>query len=105
MVLFKRIDFNLDAELKRIAKAKYTKRQRNALLKLVDLFEKGQWQECLNHVNDVKAFPYNKKDGYDEKEHIGIEMSDILHGLAYDNYYTKEQLLNDAKAYLTKNQK
>ena len=71
---------------------RYNKRQRKVLLKLVDLFDAGDWQACLDWVNDKKNFPYNEKEEYDEKEHIGIEISDILYGVGYDNYYTSEQL-------------
>ena len=96
MTIFKRIDIDLAAERKRIAKAKYTKRQRAALTKLVDMFEAGQWQGCLDHVNDKKAFPYNEKGEYSEKEHIGIEIGGVLSRLGYENFYTQAELLRQA---------
>jgi hypothetical protein len=102
MVLFKRIDVDLNAERKRIDKAKYNKRQRKALIKLVDLFEVGKFQECLDHVNDDKAFPRHPTKGYSEREHIGMEISDILHDVAHYNYYTRDELLKQAEEILKK---
>ena len=100
MIIFKRIEIDLEKERKRIREVSYSSRQRAALLFLVDLFEQGKWQECLNHVNNKKAFPYNKKEGYPEREHIGVEISHILNDLPFYNYYTREELLNQAKASL-----
>ncbi len=97
MILFKRIDIDLAAERARIAKG-YTAPQRAALTKLVDLFEAGRWQDCLDHVNDDKAFPYNEKGEYPEQEHIGIEIGDVLRDLAWANYYTQADLLKQARA-------
>jgi hypothetical protein len=105
MVLFKRVEIDLDKERERIKKASYNQRQRKALIKLVDLFEQGKFQECLNHVNDYKAFPRNRAGEYDEKEHIGIEIGDLLHSMAYHNYYTRDELLNQAKEILDKERK
>jgi hypothetical protein len=56
MILFKRIEIDLSGEPKRI-KRYSLKRQREALFKLLALFEQGKWQECLNHVRDDKSFP------------------------------------------------
>ena len=56
MVIFKRIDIDLDQERERIWRVEYTKAQRAALLKLLELFEAGKWQECIDHVNNKKAF-------------------------------------------------
>lgn len=96
MTLFKRIEYDMAGERARIAKVKsFTKKQRDALLKLCDLFETGKWQECCDHVNDEKAFPYNKEGEYPEQEHIGIEIANVLKDLRYYNYYTKDQLIND----------
>jgi hypothetical protein len=97
MLLFKRIEIDLAAERERIAKTKYTSRQRAALTKLVDLFEEGKWQECIDHVNDDKAFPYNEKGEYPEQEHIGIEIGDVLRELGHEHYYTQAELLRQAK--------
>jgi len=95
MTLFKRIEYDMAGERARIAKVKLTKPQREALLKLCDLFEAGKWQECYTHINDEKAFPYNEKGEYPEQEHIETEMGRILQDLRYYNYYTKDQLIND----------
>lgn len=103
MVLFKRIEIDIEGERKRVNRPRvYNARQRKALNTLIDLFEKGEFQKCLNHVNSKKAFPYNKTQEYDEKEHIGTEISHILHGVAYDNYYTRDELLKHAKEVLDK---
>jgi len=48
------------------------------------------------------AFPYNVKDGYSEREHIDKCVSDILYDIAYCNYYTKHELLLQAKLYSEK---
>lgn len=96
MRLFKLIEIDLAAERARIARFK-DKRQRAALTKLVDLFEAGKWQECLDHVNDERAFPYNAKGEYPEVEHIGIEISKVLEALSYDLFYTQAELLRQAK--------
>lgn len=101
MVLFKRIDIDLEKERERIYKVKYTKAQRAALLKLLELFEAGKWQECLDHANNKIAFPYNEEDEYDEKEHIPGDVCDVLHDLAFFNFYTQDELLRQAKEHLT----
>jgi hypothetical protein len=97
MILFKLIEIDLDAERARIAKCRYTAPQRAALTKLLDLFEAGKWQECLDHVNDEKAFPYNEKGEYPEQEHIPTVVSDVLRELAYETYYTRDELLRQAR--------
>ena len=99
MILFKRIEVDLEKERERINKCPYSKRQRTALLKLVDLFELGEWQNCLDLVNDNNVFKETRR-GYSEKEHIGIEISDILDELGHSNYYTDAQLLLAAKKKL-----
>ena len=101
-VLFKRIEVDLDKERKRIAKADYDDRQRAALTKLVDLFEQGKWQECLTHVNDKTAFPYNKEGEYPEQEHISMEIGDLLHDMAHYNFYTRDDILEQAEQQLKK---
>lgn len=101
MVLFKRIEIDLDKERARIDKpGRYNKRQRKALHKLVSLFEKGEWQKCLDHVTDEKQFPYNKRREYPEIEHVGVEIHDVLAKLSYENFYTQEELLKQAKEKL-----
>ena len=97
MRLFRLIEIDLAAERVRIAKTKFTKSQRAALTKLVDLFEAGKWQECLNHVNDETAFPYNEKGEYPEQEHICGEISDVLSHCGYEIFYTQADLLKQAK--------
>lgn len=97
MTLYKRIDIDLAAERARIAKASYNQRQRAALTKLVDLFEQGKWQECLDLVNDGRAFPYNARGEYDEAEHIGIQIGNVLRELGYEVYYTQAELLRQAR--------
>jgi hypothetical protein len=96
MILFKRIEIDLSGEPKRI-KRYSLKRQREALFKLLALFEQGKWQECLNHVRDEKAFPYNERGEYTEREHINGDMVNVLRDLAESNYYTGEQLLQEAR--------
>ena len=106
MTLFKRIEIDLEAERKRINRPNtYNARQKAALHKLVDLFEQGKFQECLYHVNDKKAFPYNHGGEYPEVEHIGMEIGDLLHEMAHSNFYTREELLKQAKETLTKTDK
>lgn len=89
MILFELIEINLSAERARVDLVKYSKRQRLALLRLYDLFEKGEWQACLDHIK--AAFPYHK-DGYPETEHIGVEVSSVLMRLGFTTYYTQDQL-------------
>ena len=98
MRIFKLIEIDLEDERKRIANIGLNKRQKAALLKLVDLFERGEWQACLDHVNNKKAFPYNLREEYDEKEHISLEMGDILREVAFSNIYTADELLRQAQA-------
>ncbi len=98
MILFKRIEIDLDLERTRIATTKFTPRQRAALTKLVDLFEAAQWQACLDHVNDKTAFPYNAKGEYPEQEHIPCAISDVLCQCGYELFYTQADLLKQAKA-------
>lgn len=100
MILFKVIEIDMDAARARLDKCKFNKRQRRALEKLYDLFEAGKWQECLNHANDKKAFPYNERGEYPEVEHIGGDVSDVLRALNYEQFYTREKLLADAKEKL-----
>jgi hypothetical protein len=100
MILFKLIEIDTDKERQRIARVKFTPRQRKALLELMDLFEQGKWLECVNHVNNKDAFPYNESGEYPETEHIGVAIADILMDVAYHNYYTQEQLLDQARARL-----
>lgn len=105
MTLFKRIEIDLVKERARINKCGYNKRQKETLLKLVSLFELGEFQKCLDLVNDKTAFPYNEKGEYPEAEHIGIEIGDLLHSMAYHNYYTRDELLEQAKNLLTRPEK
>ena len=103
MKIFKLIEIDLDAERKRINHPKrYNDKQRAALNRLVDLFEEGKWQECLDHVNDEVVFPYNKEGEYPEVDHIGIQISDILRHLGYSQFYTEKQLLTEAEKIIKK---
>jgi len=102
MILFKRIEVDLDAERKRIdcvyrGKPVYNKRQRKVLHTLVNLFEQGKFQKCLNHINDKKAFPRNPTKEYSEREHIGIEIGNVLRSIGYEVFYTEKQLLEELK--------
>lgn len=101
MKLFKLIEIDLAAERARIAKTRFTKPQRAALTKLVDLFEAGKWQECLDHINDEKSFPYNEKGEYPELEHVSEEISDVLCDLAFSSYYTQADLLRETSTHIT----
>lgn len=96
MKIFKAIEFNIAKEREHI-NSHYNKRERKALLKLCDLFEAGEWQKCLDHVNNPKAFPYNKRGEYPEVEHICIPIADILHCVPCYNFYTKAQLKAEIK--------
>lgn len=96
MILFKRIEINLEAERARIARVGLNKRQRAALTKVVDLFEQGKFQQCLDHIQDKKAFPYNRRGEYPEQEHVGIEIGDALRDMAHSNYYTQAELMKQA---------
>ena len=60
---------------------------------------------CLKLVNDKKAFPYNKRGEYYEQDHIGLEIGRVLQSLRYDNYYTADDLLEQAKKRLIKEKK
>jgi len=97
MIIFKLIEIDLDKERERVHTVKYTTRQRKALIRLYDLFEKGEWQKCLDLVNDKKVFPYNKRKEYPETEHIGVEVGNILRNLGYDNFYTQQHLKDELK--------
>jgi hypothetical protein len=103
MRLFKLIEIDTETERKRIAKVKYNKRQKKALLKLLDLFEEAKFQECLNHVH--KAFPYNERGDYSEKDHIGMDIGEVLNDMGHNNYYTKKMLLDEAREILKKENK
>lgn len=92
MTIFKLVEIDLTAERKRIAEVKFTKRQRDALLKLCDLFERGEWQACLDHVKNKKMFRMATGAGYHEVEHIGIEISYVLQELSRSNFYTVDQI-------------
>ena len=102
MILFKRVEVDLEGERVRIAKARYNKRQRAALTKLVDLFEQGKFQACLDHINDGKAFPYNERGEYGEREHVGIEIGNTLRDMAHVEYYTQDEMLKQVEAKLAK---
>lgn len=95
MKVFKLIEIDLEKERARIRSAKYNKRQRRALHTLCNLFEKGEWQKCLDHIH--KAFPENKAGEYPETEHIGIEMGVVLSSLSHESFYTQKQLLKEVK--------
>jgi hypothetical protein len=101
MKLFKLIELDTKPERKRINKpGVYNKRQRKSLNALLDLFEAEKFQECLDFINDEKNFPYNTKRGYSEKEHIGLDIADVLIDMSKYNYYTVTQLLEDARKKL-----
>lgn len=103
MKIFKLIEIDIEKERGRIdKKGTYNKRQRKVLHGLLDLFVIGEWQKCLDFVNNKKNFPYNKDREYPETEHIGIEIGDVLRNLGYENYYTQEQLLEQAKQKILK---
>lgn len=96
MTVFKAIDIDMDAIDKRLeAQICYTSRQKKALQKLYALFRAGEWQACLDHIH--KAFKYDRKEGYHEREHIVEEVGNVLHTVAHYNVYTSEQLLAQAK--------
>ncbi len=97
MKLFKLIEIDLVKERKRINRPIFNERQRKVLLTLIGLFEAGEFQKCLDLVNDKKAFSYNEKEEYDEKEHIGIEIGHILRGISYESYYTQKEILDEAQ--------
>jgi undecaprenyl pyrophosphate synthase len=101
VILYKRIEIDLEKERARIAKCKFSKRQRKALTTLVDLFEQGKFQDCLNHINDDKNFPEHPTKEYSEREHISIEIGDALHNMVHSNYYTRDEILRQAKEILT----
>ena len=96
MTIFKRIDIDMEAERARVNKV-FKGRQRKALLKLYDAFEAGDFQKCLDLVNDKKEFPYNEKGEYPEVEHIGTEVHRVLSQVASDNFYTQCDLLHQAE--------
>jgi len=96
--IFKLIEIDLKKERDRIDKCNFTSKQRRVLHKLVNLFEAGKWQECLDWVNDEKNFGTDKRLECSELEFIGIEIADVLAELSYHNFYTKEELLKEAKA-------
>lgn len=103
MKIFKLIEISLIQERKRIDRpGVYNKRQRKSLHKLCDLFESGKWQECLDLVNNKKYFPYNERYEYPETEHISIEIGAVLRELGYENFYTKDQLLDESRKHLAK---
>lgn len=103
MKLFKLIEIDMVAERNRINyKGRYNAHQRKALLDLCELFEAGEWQKCLDHVNNKKAFPYNKKGEYPEQEHICTAMGTIIWHLGHTNYFTQEQLLKEAQEKINK---
>lgn len=96
MTVFKAIDIDMDAIDKRLeAQICYTTRQKKALQKLYALFRAGEWQACLDHIH--KAFKYDRKEGYHEREHIVEEVGNVLHTVAHYNVYTSEQLLAQAR--------
>lgn len=103
MKIFKAIEIDLDAERERIKRPRlYNKRQRAALIELYNLFEAGEWQKCLDLVNDVTMFPYNDREEYYETEHICSAVSNTLMDLFNYNIYTQEQLKNEIKELLSK---
>ncbi len=107
MKIFKLIQIDIDKERERIVstypigykhgKPIYNKRQQKALLKLCDMFEAGDWQGCLDHINNKKIFPYNNHSEYPETEHIGIQMLHILRDLGSETFFTVPQLKAEIK--------
>ena len=108
MKLYKLIEIDMEAIRKRTngGLPKFTKHQRAALNKLYDLFEAGKWQKCLLHVNDKKAFPYNKKGEYPEIEHIPVAIEDVLRHLPHCSFFTqsnlKSEVLSEIREHLSK---
>lgn len=105
LVIFKRIECDIESERKRITRndgssACYNKRQQKALLKLLNLFQQGKWQQCVDLIHNKKYFPYNKRREYSETEHIDEHMMKLLRDMAHYNYYTQEELLKQAKEKL-----
>ena len=102
MRLFKLIEIDMAKERDRVLRCGFTKRQQAALIKLYDLFEAGDWKACIQHVNDKRAFPRNKKGEYPETEHIGMAVAAVLRELGHENFWTSERLLAEAKEKLAK---
>ena len=102
MILFKRIEIDLEKEHKRVKAAPYNGRQRRALLKLLDLFEQGLFQECLDHLHNPKAFRHDPRGGWHESEHVGVEIADALCDMGQASYYTECQMLQEAVNALKK---
>lgn len=98
MKIFQLIEIDMEAERARVERCKLTKRQKAALFKLYDLFEAGEWQACLNLVNDKNVFWTSRRNPkeYPEVEHIGIAVSDVLRQLGCENFYTQAELLKQA---------
>ena len=102
MILFKKLSFCEKAERKRInTPGVYNKRQKKALLTLLDLFVAGKFQECASFMNK-KNFPYTVREEYPELEHVCPEMYRMLQDMTHYNYYTSDQLLEEARATIQK---
>ena len=106
MIILKRIEVDINKERERITRLEsedgkpiYNKRQQKALLTLCDLFEKGDWQGCLDHVNNKRAFPYNTRGEYPETEHIGREVAAVLCDLGAHGVYTIPQVIEVVKKF------
>jgi hypothetical protein len=89
MVLYKVVDLTaaLAEERRRICRPRtYNKRQRKALLTLLDLFEAGEFGKCEEMMADEEVFPYDTVKGYSESEHIAEFVYRTLHEMRVCTY-------------------
>ena len=60
MLLLKEVNIDLDRERQRIAKVDYTEEERKDLLDLLNIFESGDFERCLEIIDSWKGTEKNK---------------------------------------------
>jgi hypothetical protein len=85
MKIYKEINIDLETERNRIKKCKYTKKQKEKLLNLVDIFETGQFKKCYDYIR-ANFTIYSKRDKCYETEYINDQIYTIVFQVGIFDY-------------------
>ena len=79
------IEIDLDTERKRLNEC-FTGAKLKRHLKILDCFEKGEWEEC-NDLYD--KLPYDEKGEYPEQENVGSYIKFAFPSYPFYDSYTR----------------
>jgi len=92
LTIYRVVEIDLAAIRKDMLTRGYDRRQMFALHRLYNLFERGEWQSCLDLVNRPRVFRRRPDHAYCELDHINTEVADVLCELSRVTYLTADQV-------------